>query len=151
MKKIALASLLICFLVSACKKGNDVSPQSSDAVKPKAAEAKPTASFRITNLVSSGMILEGNITDFENQSQNGNEYLWDFGNGITSSKKIPNDISFIPCGGTYNITLTVKNKSGDVATSSQAYTVLCRGKNAHNTPVVHLPASAIHAYILSNE
>lgn len=151
MNRIALASLLICFLATACKKGNDVSSQSVDAVKPVSADVKPTSSFRIANLVSSGMILEGNITDFENKSQNGNEYFWDFGNGVTSTQKIPNDISFVPCGGAYNITLTVKNKAGDVATSSQSYTVLCRGKNAHNTPVVHLPTAAIHAYILSNE
>ena len=152
MKKIALASLLICLLATSCKKGNDVSPQSSDAVKPATtADVKPTASFRITNLVSPGMILEGNITDFENISLNGDTYLWDFGNGITSTQKIPNDISFVPCGGTYNISLTVTNKSGDVATSSQAYTILCRGKNAHNSPVVHLPTPAIHSYILNNE
>ncbi|MEO8768736.1 MAG: PKD domain-containing protein [Ferruginibacter sp.] len=153
MKKIAIASLLICFLVSSCKKGNDVASQSSDAVKTTtaAADVKPTASFRISNLVSPGMILEGNITDFENTSQNGDTYLWDFGNGITSTQKIPNDISFVPCGGTYSISLTVKNKLGDVATSSQAYTILCRGKNAHNTPVVHLPTAAIHAYVLTNE
>lgn len=151
MKKILLAFLVIGFLLNGCKKGNDVAAASSDPVKQPTEDAKPTAAFKITNLVTSGMILEGNIADFNNQSQNGDTYLWDFGNGLTSTQKIPNDISFVPCGGTYTISLTVKNKTGDAASYSQVYSILCRGKNAHNTAPVHIPTSSIRGYIAGNE
>ncbi|MFT3911570.1 MAG: PKD domain-containing protein [Ferruginibacter sp.] len=148
MKKILIAFLVTGFLLNGCKKGNEVSSPSTDPVKPA---AKPTAAFKITNLVSSGKILEGNITDFDNQSANGDTYLWDFGNGITSGKMIPTDISFSPCGGYYTISLTVKNKAGDAARYSQDFTIMCRGKNAHNKPVVHIRTSEIPAYVAANE
>ncbi|MEO6668527.1 MAG: hypothetical protein ABIN36_03555 [Ferruginibacter sp.] len=150
MKKIAIASLLICFLINGCKKGNEINDNTKPVPANNADIQQPTASFKIANLTSLGMILEANISDFQNLSQNGNTYHWDFGNGITSDSKIPQGISFTPCGATNTISLSVTNKSGQIATCSQTYTILCRGKHARHAPItvpVHLSKNQIPAFM----
>lgn len=153
MKKIALLSLLVTIITFGCKKGNEVvtntASNNSEAIA-AASDSRPTATFRIANLTSIGMILEANITDFQNLSQNGNSFHWDFGNGITSDEKLPQNISFAPCGGTSVISLTVTDKNGHSATTSQAFTVQCRGKHARHAPItttVHLNTQEITTYL----
>jgi PKD repeat protein len=128
MKKIMPAFLLLLIAWS-CKK--------NEPIKTTPVIVKPTAFFRINNLVNSNEILEANIADFENTSLNADSYSWDFGNGVHSSQKIPQNISFTPCGGNYTISLVVKNKAGE-SKYEQNYTVLCRGKNAHTNGKISL-------------
>ena len=112
-------------IISSCQKS------SSDAAKPKAVTdpvvttPPPTVNFKITNAASPGVLWEGLDLTIENSSENVDSYLWDFGNGVTSTDKIPANISLFPCGTTYTITLTVKNKSGQSVTSSVPYSILC--------------------------
>jgi hypothetical protein len=115
----------------------------------------PTASFKVNNEFSPGNILEGNIVDFENESTKACSYEWNFGNGITSNSRVPTNISYLPCGGQYTITLKAKAANGQVASFSKVYDIQCRGKNAgaggkshqHEIlPVVHWGLTEIHAY-----
>lgn len=153
MKKIALASTLLCFLALSCKKGNDVADRpnsNSSNATAQTADLKPSAYFRIANLTQSGMILEANITDFQNLSQNAISWHWDFGNGVTSNEKFPQNISFAPCGGSNTITLTVSDRLGQTAVFSQAYTIQCRGKHARHAPFtipLHLNTTQITALL----
>lgn len=124
MKKIIPGLLALVVLISSCSKGKDVSPNSAIAEV-----AKPAAAFVINNPASSTMITEDRILDFDNKSANGDFYYWDFGNGKYSTEKVPTNISFAPCGTIATITLTVKNNHGDVSTTSQTFTVLCKGKH----------------------
>jgi hypothetical protein len=133
MKKIFFPVFLFSVLINGCKKNDDTQPV------PAPAEEKVVASFDITNLVSPDMIREGNICDFTNTSKGATSYTWDFGNNTSSSEVLPSNQSFVPCGGTYTITLTAKNKSGKIATCSHSYTILCRGKMAHRSGVIMAP------------
>jgi PKD repeat protein len=144
MKKIFILAVFSLLLINSCKKGNDQVLKASD----ETTTPKPEARFSIANLASEDLILEGNITDFRNESTNGDSYLWDFGNGITSSEMVPHNISFIPCGGKYTISLTVKNKSGETSTYKQQFEILCRGRNAHRAgsiKPIHLNTQQINA------
>jgi hypothetical protein len=140
MKQLSFILLLFAF-ISGCKKSDNIA-------KVETAEPKTSAFFKIGNLVSNGLILEGNVADFNNLSTNADSYLWDFGNGNTSVQRIPTDISFVPCGGHYTISLQVKNKKGETATYSESFEILCRGKNAHSAGVIapiHINTNQIHA------
>lgn len=67
----------------------------------------PVADFNLT-------IGENYLVTFENRSQNAEKYSWDFGDGQTSDEKNP---THTYKQGTYNITLTTSNGSGqDVKT-----------------------------------
>ena len=124
MKQVLIAGLIFTIMITGCKKPNE----NPSCATP---EEKLTASFKINNLVYDNFILEGNIIDFSNDSKNAVSYSWDFDNSITSTDKIPANQSFEPCGGVYNIKLTAKSKKGEIATSTQQFVVLCKGKNAH--------------------
>jgi PKD repeat protein len=82
--------------------------------------------------VSDDLLLEGDVLRFDNKSINADSYFWDFGNGTYSEDKSPDNISLSPCGETYTIKLTVKNKSGDSAVYSQTFDILCSGKHPNN-------------------
>ena len=142
--KSFITILLITFCFIGCKKGNEITTTSNQNQPEK---IKPVAGFRINNLVSSDLILEGNIVDFENQSENADSYYWDFGNGVHSTEKIPQNIIFVPCGGHYTISLVVKNTAGE-SKSEQSFVILCRGRSAHRTGAIkpiHLSTSQITA------
>jgi PKD repeat protein len=92
--------------------------------------APPTAGFKITNEASTAAVWEALILKFENTSENAVSYSWDFGNGVTSTEKLPANFYYGTCGLTNTITLTVKNSAGQTATISAPYTVFCsRGMN----------------------
>ena len=52
--------------------------------------------------------LDGNTIAFDNQSENGDSYLWDFGNGQTSTSESPDPVTF--ADGSYTICLEVINE-----------------------------------------
>ena len=121
MKRLFFAALSFVIITAGCKKNdNSATP-----------EEKVVASFDISNVVSPGMIREGNVCDFKNNSTGAASYTWNFGNTTTSADALPSDVTFVPCGGEYTITLTAIGKSGQTATCSHSYTILCRGKMAH--------------------
>ena len=57
---------------------------------------------------------------FTNTSQNANTYLWDFGNGATSTSTNPTQIF---TNGTYTVTLTATNTAGDSDTASASIVI----------------------------
>ena len=129
MKKLIASLFVLTILVSSCQKSNDLTPNQSTA-SPDKTVAKPTASFKINNtFLGDFSIKEDDVLDFDNKSANADSYYWDFGNGTYSTDKIPANVSFAPCGGIYTITLTVKSKSGNVATYSGTFNILCKGKH----------------------
>lgn len=99
-------------------------------------EAKPSASFKITN-ASDNNILELRTLVFQNTSTNAVSYSWDLSSGANfsdgvvdepmrySDKAEPVNIYMVPCMQQVTITLTAKNKSGDVSTTSQIFNVQC--------------------------
>ncbi len=134
MKRI-LSVLLIAMSLYACKKGNTATP------------IIPTASFKVTNPEGDALIVkEGNILDFGNDSKDAASYKWDFGNGNISTEKNPTTFFFPSCGSEKKITLTVTSATGDTASFTQTYLVLCSGKMAPGTDGSHppLPAAVSH-------
>ena len=63
---------------------------------------KPTANFSFS--------VSGNTVTFTNTSTNANTYLWNFGNGFTSTETDPQFT--YPTSGTYSVTLTATNSCG---------------------------------------
>jgi PKD repeat protein len=94
------------------------------AVQPVAIKP-PNAGFKITNAISPTSVWEGLTLSLDNISENAASYYWDFGNGITSTDKVPSNISLFPCGLTYTISLTVKDKNGQSSTYSAPFFVMC--------------------------
>ena len=127
--------LLIVILSSCQKSSSDVSKTaSSTSVVGTPAAPPPSANFKINNTISPGNVWEALTLDIKNTSVNGDTYLWDFGNGTTSTDKVPSNFSLAPCGMTYTIKLTVTNKDGLSSTYSERYFVVCSrgmGYGAH--------------------
>ena len=124
MKKIFMLLAVLSLSSISCRKENAV----TDPAPPVSIQ-KPVANFRVINALDSGWILEGSTITFENLSANADSYSWNFDNGTNSTDKTPSDISFAPCGRTYTITLTVKNKAGDSSTYSETFNIQCNGKH----------------------
>ncbi|MBU0766105.1 MAG: PKD domain-containing protein, partial [Bacteroidetes bacterium] len=93
-KVIFLILPLVCFLcLSACKK-------------------QPTADFN----VSATTVTAGNPVDFTNKSEDAASYMWDFGDGQTSTAESPTHV--YATAGNYTVTLTAyseKEKKSDNA------------------------------------
>ncbi|MFZ5552160.1 MAG: PKD domain-containing protein [Bacteroidota bacterium] len=93
--------------------------------------ALPVASF--TQSVNSGCPYMTAIS-FTNTSTNSSSWLWDFGDGITSTEQHP--VHIFPVSGTYNVKLIAYNNGGcnDMHISSAAITI-------HPQPDVQFSAS----------
>ncbi|SRR5258706_3648117 len=117
--------ILITVTVISCQKEKAVADATTGSSTQAEIIKPPNADFKITNMASSGNVWEGLKLNFDNISQNADSYYWDFGNGIISTDKIPLDVSLFPCGLTYTISLTVKNKDGQSSTISAPFFVLC--------------------------
>jgi len=72
---------------------------------------KPTAGFNMT--------LSGLTATFENTSGGADSYLWDFGDGQTSTAMSP--VHTYATDGIYNVLLTATNSNGDATASSIAF------------------------------
>jgi PKD repeat protein len=127
MKRFYTCLVLIAIIVISCQKSSSDTAKSVTSPTPVVTPVAPlpTANFKINNEVSPGNVWEAQTLDVVNSSQNGVSYLWDFGNGTTSTDKTPSNFSLAPCGLTYIVTLTVKNKDGQSATYSARYFVYC--------------------------
>lgn len=151
MKRVLPLLILVGLAFAGCSKKDQVTPTSS---QPQVNEQKATASFQISNQLSEGKILEGNILDVVNTSKNAVSYEWNFGNGTISHLSSPSDISYVPCGGRYTITLKAFDAKGNVSVSSGSYEIMCRGRNVngkhvhdpHLYPVIHISGAALQPY-----
>jgi PKD repeat protein len=128
MKQLSIFILLSAIIISSCQK----SKESTSVVTPPVTSAAPaapapTASFKITSTLATGNhnVQELKTMVFENDSENGDSFFWDFGNGTTSTEKVPSNITLWPCQTTLTIKLTVTSKNGKVATYSDLYNVIC--------------------------
>lgn len=127
MKKIVMICMIAATFGS-CKKADDSLPASANAVDAK----KPVAGFKINNLINGSFVTEGKNLKIENLSQNAVSYMWDFGNGLQFNSTAPGKVYYVPCGGTYTISLTAYNSAGEKSVYTKNITVLCSGKNSHN-------------------
>lgn len=99
MKNFYLLICIVALTISSCKK-NDPLPA-------------PTAGFELGAAIAT----QGAIFTPLNTSQNATSYLWNLGDGITSTEKAP---TFnIPKIGDHKISLTVKNADGAISTTSK--------------------------------
>lgn len=130
-----IASALV--FISACSKGKDATTLSS----PPAAEPKPVASFKIANATvldnGTSTVRELQTLTIQNTSSNAVSYSWDLSSGANfsdglidqpmrySDKAEPANIYMVPCMQDVTITLTAKNKAGEISTASQTFTVQC--------------------------
>lgn len=128
MKNSIALAIIVAAIFSSCKKADNTQAaplNSGDAIK-------PSAEFKINNLVDGQYITEGKNLKLENLSKNAVSYSWDFGNGVLKTIKTPGNAYYLPCGGTYTISLTATNNAGDKSVFTKEVTVLCSGKNTHN-------------------
>jgi PKD repeat protein len=72
---------------------------------------KPTAGFNMT--------LNGLVATFENTSAGADSYLWEFGDGVTSTEKSP--VHTYAHDGIYTVKLTSSNGNGDASSSTIAF------------------------------
>lgn len=103
--RVLFLPLLLLVLVSGCKKDND---DMSGA---------PIASFQYT--ISTTNFLE---VTFSNFSQNATSYMWDFGDGNTSTEANP--VHVFAADGTYEVKLTAVNADGDQSTKSESISLM---------------------------
>lgn len=88
-------------LIQSCVKGPSLIEE-----LPKPPPPIPTPDF----VFSVGTIPAQSTVTFTNKTLNGDTYLWEFGDGETSSEQNP--VHFYQNGGTYNVKLTSYNVSG---------------------------------------
>lgn len=77
----------------------------------------PIASFQYA--ISTTNFLEVTFTNF---SQNATSYMWDFGDGLTSTEANP--VHVFAGDGTYTVKLTAVNADGDQSTKSESITLM---------------------------
>lgn len=92
---LLMIGVLLGITLNSCKKDDDDDTTST----------KPVASFQFT--VSGANFLE---VAFTNYSQNATSYLWDFGDGETSTDKDP--VHIYADAGSYTVKLTATNSAG---------------------------------------
>ena len=113
MKQLLLF-ILIAGVISGCGKSNN------------ADDSAPVASFKITNTVEEGVIIESTTLQIQNNSRNADSYEWDFGDGIVSSDRTPAGIVYRQCPIIREIRLTVRTRTGRTHTIVQTIRVRCR-------------------------
>ena len=130
MKQLFSILLLAAIAIGCSKNSHSGSSSTSAPMNPVIHAAPPVASFKITNTIAvSGVngdaVKEGTPLAISNSSQNGATYYWDFGNGNTSTEKVPSNEFLYPCMQNNTVTLTVTNADGVSTTSSQSIYVAC--------------------------
>jgi PKD repeat protein len=109
MKKTCLILILAATLGAGCKK---------DPVPPA-----PKADFTMDSQTVSAMtVQQGTHLPLVSNSENSVSYLWDFGDGTTSTDK--ELIHVFEKAGTFNVSLTVKSPGGQTSTAKKQVKVL---------------------------
>lgn len=91
------------------------------------------ADFKLTN--PNQLNHEGAYLDLVNTSQNAKSYLWDLGDGTTSTEAAPHHL-FPKCG-TYNVKLTVTDGNGKQTTVEKPVDIFCTVPRHRANPVVY--------------
>lgn len=91
----------------------------------------PMPAAGIHNSTAKTQCLNNNSYTFTNNSLNATSYLWNFGNGVTSTLENPNAITYNNPG-TYTISLTVSNNYGCSASTGDQVIVVANPKAAFN-------------------
>ncbi|MBL7727963.1 MAG: PKD domain-containing protein [Dinghuibacter sp.] len=130
MNKFLLSACIMLFILAGCSKGT--TNEQGGIVSDPAQALKPVAAFAISNMVNN-TVGEGRILAIANQSRNGFTYLWDFGNGVTSTEQTPS--YYYPLHGIYRVTLKVTATNGQTATATQELTVFCGRTNPNHVPL----------------
>lgn len=81
---------------------------------------------------------------FENTSQNGDTYSWDFGDGTSSEEASP--VYSFEAGGEYEVCLTVTNMDGDSDTDCQTISVVNTGINDLSLIQLNIAPQPMQAY-----
>ena len=99
---------------------------------------KPRAAFSYNgffNLMDSKLVaFEGSKVQMVNQTKDGDTYQWTAEGATPSTSTEENPVFTFPTSGTYNVTLTAKNNSGESKTSEEIE-VTCFGNETSQMPV----------------
>lgn len=128
LKAAGVALLAVTFLMAGCKKDEDPTPS-----------VNVIASFQYEANLDN--YLEVTFTNF---SQNAASYLWDFGDGNTSTEKDP--VHTFASAGTYDVTLTATDASGSSANRTETITL-----NDPNTQLTLLAGSTSKTWYLMRQ
>lgn len=74
-------------------------------------------------------VINGNTASFANSSQNAQTYIWDFGDGTTSTETNP--MHSYTANGTYNVSLTAQSQTCDDNVIVQPITITAVGVDEH--------------------
>lgn len=138
MKSLTALFVLAAFLLSSCQKmSTDVTQQSSvtpgtTTTSGGAQSPAPVEPFSAKFTYSApdiNNIFENQQIRFESKASGVVQYVWKFDNNIKSSEKNPS-ISF-PMHGYHSVMLTVTDKDGNTATSTQDISILCNFGGSH--------------------
>jgi chitodextrinase len=127
MKKMLLTfgiGLMIC------------SCNADDELMQNAAQTDPSATvadFKLAN--PDEIIKEGSYLNLINTSQNAKSYLWDLGDGTTSTEATPHYL--YPKCGSYNVKLTVTDLSGNQTSVEKVVDVFCTVPRHHANPMIY--------------
>jgi PKD repeat protein len=123
MKSIIFTLCLLTVIVSSCSKNSN----SNTPVKEETPVlTAPLAKFSVTYTINNDGVKEGDDVRLDNQSVNAVSYLWDFGNGTTSTEKSP--VYQFACGN-MNVKLTIIGENNSTAVFTKDLLVYCKGKN----------------------
>lgn len=127
MKKMLFAAV-IGLMVCSCN-ADDELVQDSAQTEPSAA----VAGFKLTN--PDAMIKEGTYVNLVNTSQNAKSYIWDLGDGTTSTEPSPHHL--YPKCGTYKVTLTVTDQNGNQTSAEESVDVFCTVPSHRANPLIY--------------
>jgi PKD repeat protein len=113
MKRFFFVLSLISLGLSSCASDNNEIPTNTSETA--------VANFKVAT--KDGTVNEQQTFTFENDSKNAVSYLWDFGNGVTSTEKVPT-YAYPSCG-YYSVKLTVTDSNGKTDTVSHDLPALC--------------------------
>lgn len=113
MKRFFFVLSLISIGLSSC---------SGDSTEiPTKTSETAVANFKVAT--KDGTVNEQQTFTFENDSKNAVSYLWDFGDGVTSTAKVPT-YAYPSCG-YYTVKLTVTDSNGKTNTVTHDLPALC--------------------------
>jgi len=139
MKKILVIATVVLFTFSACKKGspeasavNNTTNSDNPSGPPSTSGSTEPFGAKFTYTPSGGdlyNIFEKENIHLECKASGVVQYVWNLGNGTKIVAKNP-DVNYA-YHGYYPITLTVTDKDGKTATSTQNISILCNFGGSH--------------------
>ena len=125
MKKMFFAAA-IALMACSCNADDDLTQATPN-------EGTAVADFKLSN--PDELIKEGSYVNLVNTSHNAKSYLWDLGDGTTSTEAAPHHL-FSRCG-TYNVTLTVVGADGNQTVVEKPVDVFCTVPLHRANPMIY--------------